>query len=334
MIIYNKKELVLFSYHVWVESIIKESLPDNRFKIIKIITDKKIKLNIKNKKNIKILVTSKLSINWIKNNINLNDSLFISLGSPWIFSQQVINLFQNQLLNVHQSPLPKYKGSISSYVILFQVKALQSWIHFVKNEIDTGPLIYCRNIFLDSSLNTPEKVNNHIQYQNRRMIKNFLEDYSKKIEFKITNQNSFFNSYLPRLNSIINGWIDWSLNIYEIERFIRSFDKPYDGARTFLNGKEVTIKNIDFSLEDSSLHSFSNGMVLRKFEGYLVVSVSFGSLYIKEIKYNNKDITLKIKNGDKFHTPIKYIDLSRKRVLYSNINNKIYNKKYKIKNDI
>ncbi len=333
MLIYNKKNLVIFCNHVWLESIALESLSENKFKKVLMVTDKKILIS-KISKNINVLVTKKLSTNWIKNNIDYENSLLISFGSPWIFSQKIIDLFANQLLNVHQSPLPKYKGSIASYALLFRLKALQSWIHIVKKEIDSGSLIYNNDIFLDSTLDTPEKINNHIQFQNRKMIRKFLDDYINNVKFNITNQNNIFNSYLPRLNTEINGWIDWSLNVHELDRFIRSFDKPYNGARTFLNGKEVTIKDIDFSLEDASLHSFSNGMVLRKFKERLVVSVNSGSLYIKEVKLNNQNIAMKIKNGDKFNTPFKYIDISKNRVLYSKKDNKIFNRKYKIKNSI
>ena len=91
------------------------------------------------------------------------------------------------------------------------------------------------------------------------------------------------------------------MSVYEIDRFIKVFDNPYDGSRTMLNGNEV-IRDIEFIRRFFST-SFSNGMILRKFNNYLVVSVKFGSIYIKDIKYKNKDIIKKVKLGDKFYTP-------------------------------
>ncbi len=332
MDIYKKNNLVLFCNSQWVSLIIKEAIPKNNFKNIIIITDKNHKIAKHNK--IKIISTNTITLQFLKKNIDVSNSLILSFGSPWIFSDKIIKLFKNKLLNVHQSPLPKYKGSVASYVILYGIKALQSWIHVVTNDFDSGDLIYSKNIFINKNLHNPLEVNNHIQQENRVMIKNFLNDYTNNKKFTFFKQNKFFTSYLPRLNSNVNGWIDWSLSVYEIDRFIRSFDNPYDGSKTMLNGNEVTIRDIEYSLEDSSLHSFSNGMILRKFNNYLVVSVKFGSIYIKDIKYKNKDIIKKVKLGDKFYTPKKYLDMSNGRVLYSKNNNMIFNKNFKIKNEI
>ena len=43
---------------------------------------------------------------------------------------------------------------------------------------------------------------------------------------------------MPRLKTNLNGWIDWSQNVYELERFIGAFDQPYAGAKTYLHGNK------------------------------------------------------------------------------------------------
>ena len=42
-------------------------------------------------------------------------------------------------------------------------------------------------------------------------------------------------SFLPRLSTDKNGWIDWSLDPNELIRFINAFDEPYVGASSLIN---------------------------------------------------------------------------------------------------
>jgi methionyl-tRNA formyltransferase len=161
------------------------------------------------------------------------------------------------------------------------------------------------------------------------MLKEFLIKFEKKIKLNQETQNKFFSSYNIRLLSDINGWIDWNYKLDDLDRFIRSFGDPYNGAKTFINDKQVNIKFIEKSKQDSARHPDEVGRVVRKFEDYIIVSVNEGSIYIKEIFSNNKNMIEKIKSGDKFYTKIKYLDLKNRRASFIN-NNKIYNQKTRL----
>ena len=63
---------------------------------------------------------------------------------------------------------------------------------------------------------------------------------------------------------------------------------------------------------------------------YFVVSVKNGSIYIKDIIDEKGKKIIKFNPGDKFFTPTKYLDLSKKRVLYNNKSKLVYSNKYKI----
>ena len=77
-------------------------------------------------------------------------------------------------------------------------------------------------------------------------------------------------------------------------------------------------------------HPEEIGSVLRKFEDYLVVSVTGGSLYIKKIMVDNKNIIEKISAGDKFYTKSTFLDQKNQRVLFVK-ESKIYNQNIKLK---
>ena len=162
------------------------------------------------------------------------------------------------------------------------------------------------------------------------MLKEFLIKFEKKNKFNEETQNKFFSSYNTRLLSAVNGWIDWSYNLDDLDRFIRSFGDPYGGAKTFINNRQVSITFLEKSKQDSARHPDEIGRVLRRFEEYIVVSVNGGSIYIKEVFWKNKNIINEIRSGDKFYTKMKYLDLKNRRVIFVNKNKKIYNQKTKV----
>ena len=331
----NKKKLIILSTSFWSEDYLRDSIVPSKIKYFDLIIEKKNKkvtdfIKINNI-NCKIYIKNKITAQWFKKTFDTKNSLLLSAGSPWIIDKQIIKLFKNDIINVHQSPLPSFRGAVASYVRLFELRALQTCLHVVKTKLDQGPIVFQKDIFIDKSYDTPLKINNYLQIKNREIIREFLYSYfilKKKLTY--SKQNDYFSSYMPRLKSKINGWIDWSLNSYELDRFIGAFDDPYPGARTMLHGKEVCFFDAQISCLDSSKHPFENGMVLRKFADRLVISVNGGSLYVKKIMLKNKNIIDSIKPGDIFYTNLNKLDLTNRRNIFV-VNKKILTNQLKIK---
>lgn len=324
-------KIIIISIHIWALHYLKESFNDKQLKRVTLITDKltnELKEFIK-LKNIKFLVTKNLTSKNL-NKISIKNNIVISAGSPWIFSKLLIKKFGKNFYNIHQSPLPSMKGSVAPYLIMYDIRSFQVCLHKVTTGIDSGKIVFRKDIFIPSYLKTPIDINNFLQSKNREMLKEFLIKIEKKFKFNEETQNKFFSSYNIRLLSEINGWIDWSQKVEDLDRFIRSFGKPYSGAKTFINDKKVNIQFLEISKQDAARHPDEMGRVIRKFEEYIVVSVNGGSLYIKEVFYKNKNIINKIKSGDKFFTKIKYLDLKNRRVSFIRKNKKIYNQKTKL----
>jgi len=324
-------KIIIISIHSWALYYLKESFNDAQLKKLTLITDKltnDLKIFLKSK-NIKYLATKNLTIKNLEK-VDLKNSIIVSAGSPWIFSKKLIKKFGKNFFNVHQSPLPSMRGSVTPYIIMYDIRSFQVCLHKVTTGIDTGKIIFRKNIFIPSNLKTPLEINNFLQSMNREMLKIFLIKFEKKMKLNLESQNNFFSSYNIRLLSDINGWIDWSYKVDDLDRFIRSFGDPYNGAKTFINDKQVNIKFLEKSKQDSARHPDEVGRVIRKFEDYIIVSVNQGSIYIKEIFWKNKNIINKIKSGDKFYTKIKYLDLKNRRASFINNNKKIYNQKTKL----
>ncbi len=313
---------------VWALKYLKECFSEDQLKNVTLITDK---MNIELKsflklENIKCIKTSNLTINTLKK-IDIKNSVIISAGSPWIFKEKFIKKLGKNFYNVHQSPLPSMRGSVASYIILYDIRAFQACLHRVTPGIDTGNVVYRKSFIVPSVLKTPLEINNFLHKKNREMVKEFVNKIYKKQKLIEEKQNYFFSNYNARLLSDVNGWIDWSHEVDDLDRFIRSYGDPYDGAKTFIHDKQVNIKYIEKSMQDAARHPDEVGRVLRKFEDYVIVSVNKGSIYIKNIIWKNKNIISQIKSGDKFYTKIKYLDLKSRRVKFINNNKKIFNQK-------
>jgi len=323
-------KITIISIHSVALSYLRDSFNDNQLKKVTLITDKlttDLKKFLKLKK-IKYITTKKLSIK-ILEKLDLKKNITISAGSPWIFTEKIIKKLGKNFYNIHQSPLPSMRGSVASYIILYDIKAFQTCLHKVTTGIDTGNVVYRKNFIIPSSLKLPKEINIFLQSKNREMLKEFLDNNNQN-ESLNEKQNIFFATYNKRLSGKINGWIDWSMNVDDLDRFIRAYGDPYGGANTFLSNARVKIENVEKSKNEPARHPEEVGSVLRKFENYIVVSVNGGSLYIKKILINKKNIINSIKPGDKFYTKLKYLDKKNQRVLFVDQTN-IYNQKIKLK---
>tara|TARA_Y100000389_G_C17425448_1_gene499279 strand:+ start:606 stop:1592 length:987 start_codon:yes stop_codon:yes gene_type:complete len=323
-------KITIISIHSVALSYLSDSFNENQLKKVTLITDKlttDLKKFLKLKK-IKYITTKKLSIK-ILEKLDLKKSITISAGSPWIFTEKIIKKLGKNFYNIHQSPLPSMRGSVASYIILYDIRAFQACLHKVTTGIDTGNVVYRKNFIIPSNLKLPKEINIFLQSKNREMLKEFLDNNSQHNSLN-EKQNNFFASYNKRLSGKINGWIDWSMNVDDLDRFIRAYGDPYGGANTCLSNARVKIENIEKSKNEPARHPEEVGSVLRKFENCIVVSVNGGSLYIKKILINKKNIINSIKPGDKFYTKLKYLDKKNQRVLFVDQTN-IYNQKIKLK---
>lgn len=260
----------------------------------------------------KINVFKKLQTNKLEKLFNKNDSLLgLSFGSPFIFNQSDINFFSGNLLNSHGSPLPEFKGGGGySWRILQGDKRGSSLIHFVTPEIDEGEIVFCHDFTFSNNEVLP------YHYQDRQFkedkaniipwIDAILNEPSKLKKIKTNNINDQ-ESYFPRLNTDIHGYINWKLNINYLQKNIRAFSKPYPGAKTFIRGQEVRIFNCEI-LKEKIFHPFLAGLVLHQKNDHYHVAAEGGLLIVKKDDISLKNENLEINLGDRFYTPINYLE--------------------------
>ena len=246
-----------------------------------------------------------------------NQSLFLSIGARWIFKKEhIVDLFNNRLVNCHGTRLPIDRGGGGfSWRIMRGDRLGNILLHLIDKGIDKGPIIYSNEYVIPINLNSPKEISD--DYKNR--LKNFLiklitETSKKNKKFQMKFQTEAISTYFPRLNTLINGFIDWSWDGKDIQNFILAFDEPYDGAKTFLNNKQISLAKSQLHSGEINLHPYQSGLVIRKTNKWCIVALSKGyTLIIESIKdKKNRDMMDKIKVGDRFSTPNNFLEKSKK----------------------
>ena len=256
---------------------------------------------------------------FINKNVKVKNSIFVSLGARYIFKKNTIeNFFSNNLVNFHETRLPLDAGGAElSWMIMREDRIDNQLVHLIDEGIDSGPIIDNRSSLFPKQCQIP------IDFEIYRLEK-FIEFYTrflKKVKngksFDLKPQVNYLGRYNPRLNTEIDGLINWDLDSYDLINFINAFDEPYKGASTFLNNGnfgKLYLKKVHLHGGDSSNHPHMSGIVSRHDTNWLVVSTkSKHMLLIEEVLDNEgNNIVKNIKVGDRFYTPYEELEKSKK----------------------
>ena len=262
---------------------------------------------------------------FINKNVNVKNSIFISLGARYIFKKDTIKkLFLNNLINFHGTRLPlDAGGAYLSWSIMRENRIHNQLVHLVDEGIDSGPII-------DNHLSLfPRQCQIPIDFEIYKLEKfiEFYAEFIKKIKHEkyldLKPQVNYLGRYNPRLNTENNGLINWDMDSYDLFNFIKAFDEPYKGASTFLNNGnfgKLYLKKVHLHGADSSNHPYMTGIISRHDKNWIVVSTkSKHMLLIEEILDNKGNNIIKnIKVGDRFYTPYEELEKSKKtRTIYN-----------------
>ena len=141
-----------------------------------------------------------------------------------------------------------------------------------------------------------------LNFKNKRIPQDFLDTimakenniFDKFISFIKSNQFPIgikqiekLSFYWPRLNSNIDGRIQWDWSPREIINFIRAFSHPFEGAFTYIKDKKLRILDCHTHNDNLNFHPFQNGLIYRIDKQYIFL---VGGK--KSIKIYKKDIII------------------------------------------
>lgn len=170
-------------------------------------------------------------------NLKPDLGLVVAFGPPY-FTQEMIDIPKFKIVNIHPSPLPKYRGATpgpwqiingetNTAVTFFQIDALP----------DHGPII----TQLPFKITATETATSFYQKAFNLAsdnLENILKNYIANPNY-IQPQDHTQKSYFPKFTKE-SAQIDWSWNIQKIDRFVRSLN-PWPIAWTFVKNQQDQI---------------------------------------------------------------------------------------------
>jgi methionyl-tRNA formyltransferase len=228
--------------------ILKKLLEIKDFKILAVVTkidkavgrDQEITANpvaaFCNQNNLKILQIEEFTKEFKSQIRDLKPdlALCVAFGPPY-FDQEMIDIPKFKIVNIHPSPLPKYRGATpgpwqiingetKSAVTFFQIDALP----------DHGPII-SQIPFEISSTETAtsfyQKAFELAATNLELILKSYVQNPTNLIE-----QDHTQKTYFPKFTKE-SAQIDWTWDEAKIERFIRALN-PWPIAWTFVTNKQ------------------------------------------------------------------------------------------------
>lgn len=280
-------------------------------------------------KNLKLehVVFDKIDVeffNHLESKYNIENSLFISLGSRLIFKDKIIKFLKGNLINFHGTRLPYDSGGGGfSWKIMRQDRIDNQLVHLIDEGIDTGPIIDYKTSLFPKSCSIPNDFEKYRLGKFLEFYKSFIKKLIEKQKFTLKPQIDYVGRYNPRLSTHDNGYINWSLEPLELYNFINSFDDPYPGSLTFLNSGDygpVHIKSVHLHGGDSSGHPYMTGLVSRHDKEWIIVNTvgKYSLIIEKVLSSSGKNILDLIRPGDRFYTPFKNLEDSfSKRIIFN-----------------
>ncbi|MDB3988066.1 phosphoribosylglycinamide formyltransferase [Candidatus Pelagibacter sp.] len=160
----NLKSLIQFSKlkksPISIEIIISNNTKSKGLQYAKVYKIKKKVFDFKNNS------SEKKVIDELKNN---NINLICLAGFMKILSKNFITNFKGQILNIHPSLLPKYKGlNTHEKAIENKDKYSGCTVHFVNSKLDSGKIIIQKKVKINK-FDTPKKLAKKILIQEHKL---------------------------------------------------------------------------------------------------------------------------------------------------------------------
>ncbi|KAB2914722.1 MAG: hypothetical protein F9K23_13415 [Bacteroidetes bacterium] len=249
---------------------------------------------------------------------DMNSSVAISVGAPWIFTKEYIkDVLKGNILNLHGTKLPKDRGgTIYSWLIFMGHRTGMCLLHQLTDKIDRGVIVGYEEFIWSTANRKPADYMKQYATENVAFLGTFFNKIKAEgLEINDAIIPEYLSSYWPRLDARINGWVNWDWSAQEIERFVCAFDDPYAGARTRWNDKVIILKEAYSQATDGYTHPFQRGIVHRKNKNWITISANGGELIVCSVTdIEGNDIKGQIKVGDILYTTNEDLVQTRTRV--------------------
>jgi hypothetical protein len=226
------------------------------------------------------------------------NALGITFGPAWKFNDAIRGLFGHRLVDFMSIPFPQYQGG--AHITWARLRRECLWgcaVQLVTENTEQG-VRHDGGIIRSAEFNFIEhKLGDEYQ----QFLRTFIRDCMQGLDIIPTTEVTG-ESFFPRLNTALNGAINWAWELHDVVSFIHAFDAPYPGAWTFLNGERVTLH----APEPAKFyigHPFMSGMVLKTDGDRFLIAAGNAALWVST--------PAPLVVGDRLFTPQSALDAAR-----------------------
>lgn len=172
--------------------------------------------------------------------ISMQADIAISVNWITIIRKQTIGIFPYGILNGHAGDLPRYRGNACpNWAIINGEEKIGLSVHFMESGcLDSGDIVIKKFIAIKKDTTIGE-IYEWMESLFPEMFLQAVDQIEQKGRAAGVPQSKMREQVLrcyPRMPG--DSCIDWNKSCIEIERLIRASGFPFQGAYTFLNGKE------------------------------------------------------------------------------------------------
>jgi methionyl-tRNA formyltransferase len=190
-------------------------------------------------------------------------------------------------INVHYSPLPKYRGRANvNWALINDESCAAITIHRITPELDEGNILFQQLVPICSSDTVVDIYKQLNKIQQQHLGHTVLRGLNGNKGVPQDNtEATYCCTRLPE-----DSEIDWSAPTRSIDCFVRALVGPFPGAYTYFQGEKLWIRKVESASYPPYVGRIPGRVVGRsKTEGYIDVLTGDGVLRIHQVQVEGKE---------------------------------------------
>lgn len=205
----------------------------------------------------------------------LQPDVFVMVGFPQVLGRKVRSIPRYGSINVHASPLPRYRGAAPlNWMLIYGEREGAITVLEADDGIDTGPILMQEPFPISKSANIRD-ITKHVNSRTPVLVDKVLADFPHLWNNRtpqIRTEGFFMTRRRPE-----DGLVDFStLSASEIRNLARALVHPYPGAFFFYGGNRYRIEEADFP--ECQYHGKPGRVAAREDKGIVVIARDQGIL--------------------------------------------------------
>lgn len=212
----------------------------------------------------------------------INPDFIVVIAFGQIIGKHLLEKYEDRIINVHSSLLPKYRGAAPmQYALLNGDNKTGVCSMLIEKSMDTGDVLSCVTMPITSST-TIEDIHDNLSVQASSLIVDTILNYESLYKNRVKQDDSLA-TYTKKIEKDM-GKIDFYSDAKTIDLQIRAF-MGWPGTYAILDGKNIKIHKISTI---DKYNDIEQGVIHRIDDSGIYVNCNDKCIVIKEIQFPNK----------------------------------------------